>query len=79
MLRPDVVEAVKQGSFHIYSVSTIDEGIEILTGIPAGRKVNGAYPEGTINILVEKRLKEFAAGLKKFEAKSEEETKGKEE
>jgi len=68
MLREDVIGAVKAGSFHIYSVGTVDEGIEILSGLPAGVRVNGSYPEGTINYLVEKRLKEFAEGLKKFGA-----------
>ena len=44
MLRQDVVEAVRQGKFHIYAVSTIDEGIEILTGMPAGRKDQRLLP-----------------------------------
>ncbi len=66
MLRPDVVDEVRKGTFHIYAVSSIGEGIELLTGIPAGVKENGAYPEGTINHRVEERLKEFAEGLKKF-------------
>jgi predicted ATP-dependent protease len=66
MLRDDVVEAVRQGRFHIYAVRSIDEGIEILTGIPAGARANGAYPEGTINYQVDKRLQEIAEGLRKF-------------
>jgi predicted ATP-dependent protease len=67
MLRKDVVEAVANKQFHIYSVSTIDEGIEILTGIPAGKRVgNNSFEEGTVNYRVEKRLKEFAEGLRKF-------------
>jgi predicted ATP-dependent protease len=65
MLRQDVVEAVGQGKFHIYAVSSISEGIEILTGIPAGEKADGAYPEGTINCMVEQRLKQIAESLKK--------------
>ncbi len=61
MLRHDVVEAVRQGRFHIYAVSTIDEGIEILTGVPAGeRDDSGAFPEGSINRRVEDRLRLFA-------------------
>lgn len=61
MLRHDVVEAAKQGRFHIYAVSTIDEGIEILTGTPAGvADENGVYPEGTVNRLVQDRLAELA-------------------
>ena len=67
MLRKDVVEAVAEGQFHIYAVKTIDEGIEILTGKKAGeRKANGTYPKGTINHLVDEKLRELAEGLKNF-------------
>ncbi len=67
MLRKDVVEAVKKKKFHIYAVKTIDEGIEILTGKKAGEvKPDGAYPKGTINGLVNGKLKQLAEGLKKF-------------
>lgn len=67
MLREDVVEAARQGKFHIYSVKTIDEGIEILTGVKAGeRQPDGSYPEGSVNYVVSKRLKEMAEGLKGF-------------
>jgi predicted ATP-dependent protease len=76
MLRYDVVEAVRQGRFHIYGVRSAEEGIEILTSMPAGAKVDGAYPEGTINYRVDKRLREIAEGLKKF---AETETEGKKE
>ncbi len=75
MLRPDVVEAVKKGKFRIYSVSTIDEGIEILTGKSAGVKKNGAYPKGSINFMVGKRLKEFAVGLKRFASEPDKKSK----
>jgi len=61
MLREDVVEAVKDGKFHIYPVETIDEGIEVLTGVPAGEANDaGEYPEDSINYLVQKRLDEMA-------------------
>ncbi|MFC1884709.1 Lon protease family protein [Thermodesulfobacteriota bacterium] len=67
MLRKDVVEAVKKGKFHIYPVSTIDEGIEILTDKKAGeRKPDGTYPKGSINNLVDRKLKDLAEGLKNF-------------
>ena len=67
MLHEDVVEAVQQGKFHIYSAKTIDEGVEILTGTPAGqRQEDGKYPEGTINFMVDKRLREIGEGLKRF-------------
>lgn len=60
-LNDEVVEAVRDGRFNIYAVSTIDDGIEVLTGIPAGqRDGEGEYAEGTIHYLVEKRLDEMA-------------------
>jgi lon-related putative ATP-dependent protease len=77
MLRYDVIDAVKAGQFHVYAVGSVDEGIELLTGIPAGTRVDGSYPEGTIHHLVEKRLKEFAEGLKKLDKTGEEEKSGK--
>lgn len=61
MLRSDVVSAVKEGEFHIYPIKTIDEGIEILTEVKAGtRKEDRNFEEGTVNYLVDKKLKEFA-------------------
>ncbi|MBI4287725.1 MAG: AAA family ATPase [Chloroflexi bacterium] len=72
MLREDVVDAVRQGKFYIYSVKTIDEGVEVLTGVKAGqRQADGSYPEGTINHAVSKRLKEMAEALKGFSATEE--------
>ncbi|MFH1146082.1 MAG: ATP-binding protein [Pseudomonadota bacterium] len=68
MLREDVVRAVKEGEFNIYCVKTIDEGIEILTGRPAGkRQYDGTYPEGSVNFLVDNRLREFADTLREFQ------------
>ncbi len=62
MLRQDIVEACKSGMFHIYPVSAIDEGIEILTGLPAGeRDADGNYPENSINGKVQKQLNQFLA------------------
>jgi len=67
MLRSDVVQAIKEGRFHIYSVKTIDEGLEILTGCPAGeRGPDGAFPEGTVNSLVEKRLGELNRSMRGY-------------
>jgi predicted ATP-dependent protease len=61
MLRQDVVEAVKAGQFHIYPVETVDRGIEILTGLPAGEPDEaGVYPEDSINYRVKERLTELA-------------------
>ncbi len=74
MLREDVVKAVQEGQFHIYQAKTIDEGIEILTGVSAGeRQTNGSYPDGTINCLVDKRLRELVEGMKGYYSASESE------
>jgi hypothetical protein len=67
MLRPDVVEAVREGRFQIYPIATIDQGIEVLTGAAAGVKGDdGRFPEGTINRLVEDKLRKFATRAKEF-------------
>ncbi len=67
MLKEEIVEAVKAGQFHVYSVKTIDEGIEVLTGTKAGeRREDGTFKEGTVNYRVDKRLKEMAEKLKEF-------------
>ncbi len=60
-LSDEVIDAVKNKLFHIYSVSSIDEGIEVLTGVPAGKKdKDGHFPAGTINYLVYEKLKKYA-------------------
>jgi predicted ATP-dependent protease len=67
MLREDVVEAVRAGKFTIHAVGTIDDGIEILTGMAAGeRGKDGAFPKDTINRLVEDRLRSFAESARNF-------------
>jgi len=67
MLRKDVISAVREGKFHIYPVKTIDQGIEILTGMAAGeRKEDGSYEPDTVNHLVDKKLREFADRWKSF-------------
>jgi predicted ATP-dependent protease len=67
MLKEEVVDAIKEGRFHIYPVKTIDEGIEVLTGVPAGELSDeGVYPEGTINGLVQRRLDELAKVSKEY-------------
>ncbi|MCE9521271.1 MAG: AAA family ATPase [Alphaproteobacteria bacterium] len=67
MLRRDVVDAVEQGKFHIFSVATIDEGIELLTGETAGERAkDGLYPDGTINRRVEDKLIAFSESRRKF-------------
>ena len=60
-LNDEVIDAVKKGEFHIYAISTIDEGIEILTGVPAGKKDKyGKFPAGTINYLANEKLVKYA-------------------
>lgn len=60
-LSDEIIEAVKNHQFHIYCVSTIEEGIEVLTGVPAGKKdKNGHFPAGTVNHLVYEKLKKYA-------------------
>jgi lon-related putative ATP-dependent protease len=67
MLKEEIVEAIKVGKFHIYPVKTIDEGIEVLTGIKAGKKLEeGTFEEDTINYRVDKRLRQMAEKLKQF-------------
>jgi predicted ATP-dependent protease len=67
MLKEEVVEAIKEGQFHIYPVGTTEEGIEVLTGVRAGEKrPDGTYEEGTINFLVQKRLSEMAEQMKEY-------------
>jgi len=67
MLKEEVLEAVKAGKFNIYSVKTIDEGIEFLTRTKAGElQANGTFEEGTINYLVNKQLTEMADKLKEY-------------
>ncbi len=67
MLRQDVVKAAADGQFRVYSVDTIDEGISILTGVPAGeKKKDGSYPDGTVNALVTERLSDMAEKVKQF-------------
>lgn len=59
-LPDEIIESVKKKEFYIYAVNTIDEGIEILTDIPAGKKqADGTYPKGTINYLVMQKLKKY--------------------
>ncbi|MCC6347122.1 MAG: AAA family ATPase [Nitrospirales bacterium] len=66
MLREEVVNAVKEGRFLIYPIERMEEGLEVLTGMPAGTpQEDGSYPEGTINRLVMKRFEEISAALEK--------------
>jgi len=68
MLKEEMVEAAKAGKFRIYPVKSIDEGIEVLTGVPAGeRRKDGTFKEGTVNFLVDRRLREMAEKLREYQ------------
>ncbi len=69
MLRDDVIEAAKDGRFHIWPVETVDQGMELLTGLSMGeRQEDGTYPEGTVNQRVEQRLAAMAEKRRAFMA-----------
>ena len=73
MLKPEVVEACRCGAFRIWPVDTIDQGIALLTGVPAGeRGDDGLFPDGSVNRLVEDRLLAFAAARRKYLGDGEE-------
>ncbi|MFX1352271.1 MAG: S16 family serine protease, partial [Promethearchaeota archaeon] len=67
MLREEVVDAVREGKFHIFAVKTVNEGIEVLTGVRAGeRRPDGTFEQETINYAVDKRLREMAEKIKEY-------------
>jgi ATP-dependent Lon protease len=71
MLREEVYEAVEKKKFQIYAIRTIDEGIEILTGVKAGKqKPDNTFKPGTVNALVDEKLQRYATDWKKFEGKN---------
>ncbi len=73
MLKQEVVDAVKEGKFSIYAISMVEEGLELLTGMPAGEiREDGTYSEGTVNNLVMKRFDEISKALEKKKDKEEE-------
>ncbi len=77
MLRQDVVAAVRDGKFRVIPVSTIDAGIEILTGTSAGkRNRSGSFPEGTVNARIEARLRHYAHDRQQFAARDPNGSKG---
>jgi lon-related putative ATP-dependent protease len=70
MLKEEILEASRAGKFRIFPISSIDEGIEVLTGVRAGdQKPDGGYDEGTVNYLVDKRLREMAEKLKEYQSR----------
>jgi lon-related putative ATP-dependent protease len=80
MLKKEVTDAVKNGKFRVYAVKTVNEALELLTGLPAGeRATDGTWPEGTVNFLVDKRLKELSKKMKSDEKGEGKEKEKKEE
>lgn len=76
MLSDEVETAVREGKFSIWSVEHVDEGIEILTGVPAGNPdAVGAYPEGSINFLVNRKFDAMVQSLKRFTSATDKENK----
>lgn len=77
MVKKEIIESVKKGEFHIWPISTVEEGIEILTGMKAGElQPDGTYPEGTLFRKVDEKLKEFARIVSEFGKEEEEEEGG---
>jgi len=73
MLRKDVVQAIEGGKFHIYPVKTVDQGIEILTGVTAGERLeDGQFSKDTVNDRVDRRLQELGKKIKEYEGGGEE-------
>lgn len=67
MLKPEVVQAVKDDKFHVWAIDSVDQGIELLTGVPAGEQAaDGTYAQGTVHYLVDKRLRSLADAAKEF-------------
>jgi predicted ATP-dependent protease len=67
MLKEGVVEAIRQGKFHLWPVRTIDEGIEVLTGVKAGeRGPDGTFEADSVNARVDQRLRQMAEALQRF-------------
>ena len=64
MLRPEVVEAVDNGDFHVWAVDHVDQGIEILTGMPAGKRKDEGWEQGSVNDLVDQRLTHLGQRLR---------------
>ena len=71
-VREDVAKALEAGEFHLWAVDTIDEGVEVLTDVPAGeRRPDGSWEPGTVNARVDERLRRLAESLKNFESPEE--------
>ena len=79
MLKEEVIEAVRNSQFHIWPIKTIDEGIELLTGVLAGEPDGeGTYPENTVHGRVDRNLRMFAEKLKEYQVPEEREAEKRE-
>jgi predicted ATP-dependent protease len=75
MLKNEIIQAVESGKFHIWSVDSIDEGIEILTGREAGQRAeDGSWPENSVNDLVDRQLVKLAEVAEKKKKPAEDDT-----
>jgi predicted ATP-dependent protease len=70
MLREDVIEAVKNKEFHVYPIERVEEGIEILTGVIAGKKTAGGYTRNSVFDLVEQTIKDMYRRAREMKKKS---------
>ncbi|GAF85949.1 unnamed protein product, partial [marine sediment metagenome] len=76
MLKKGLIKIIEKGKFHIYAIENMDEGIEILTGVKAGRRdKKGNYPKNTLNYLVMERLKMMSESIKESEQKTKRKVK----
>lgn len=77
MLKEEVIEAVKKKQFHLYPISRVEEGIEILTGVKAGRKLKDGFEQGTVFYLVQEKIKELYAKARQMKQEKDQSTKKK--
>ncbi|MEO8233657.1 MAG: AAA family ATPase [Ignavibacteriota bacterium] len=75
MLREDIIEAVRKNNFHIYPITRVEEGIEILTGVKSGTKTEKGYEEGSVFYKVENKIRELYAKSRSLKTNNEEEKK----
>ncbi len=74
MLKNEVVQAIKRRKFHIYAIETIEEGIEILSGVKSGKRLeSGEFEKNSVNYLVDRKLTKFAEHIRDFETGDEKE------
>ena len=67
MLKQEVLDAVNEGLFKVWAISSIDEGIEILTGLPAGKRLKSySFTKGSVHYLVDKRIDELNKNMKRY-------------